>query len=103
MGDCYVLGFASPPIFTNSKILYRLKNKNKRPSDETTMCIRMQKDHIRTLKMLQSMSELGGLWKNHACTKSINNLRNVEGGHSTEVEEEKTMMVMMTKKCTKTN
>ena len=42
------------------------------------------------------------LWKYPACTKSINSLRNVEAGHSTK-EEEKTMMVMMTKKYTKTN
>ena len=34
----------------------------------------MQKDHIRTLKILQYMSEFGGLWKpqnNPACTKSF--------------------------------
>ena len=34
----------------------------------------MQKDHIRTLKILQPMSEFGGLWKhsnNPTCTKSV--------------------------------
>ena len=38
------------------------------------MSIPMQKDHIHMLKILQSMSEFGGLWKhqnNPACTKSV--------------------------------
>ena len=48
------------------------------PSDtrrtiNSSVCIRMQKDHIRTLKILQSTSEFGGLWKhrnNPVCAKS---------------------------------
>ena len=38
------------------------------------MRIRMQKDHMRTLMILRSMSEFGGLWKhqnNPARTKSV--------------------------------
>ena len=38
------------------------------------MCIRMPNDHMRSLKALQSMSELGGLWQhqnNPACTNSV--------------------------------
>ena len=45
------------------------------------MCIRMQNDHIyMMLKILQPMSEFGGLWKhrnNPACTKSVKSLQNV--------------------------
>ena len=46
----------------------------------------MQKDHIRTLKILQSVSEFGGLWKhrnrNPACIKSAKSLQSVKAGHS---------------------
>ena len=38
------------------------------------MCLRMQKDHIRTLKILWSTSEFSGLWKhqnNPACTNNV--------------------------------
>ena len=51
----------------------------------------MQKDHIRTLKILYFMSESGGLWKhqnNPAGTKSVSSLQNVEVGHYTAEEEE---------------
>ena len=44
------------------------------------ICIRMQKDHIRKLKILQPMPEFGGLCKhqnNPACTKSVKSLQNV--------------------------
>lgn len=51
------------------------------------LCIRMQKkkkkSHIRTLKILQFMSEFGGLRKHEnspACTKSVK-VHNVEVGH----------------------
>ena len=40
------------------------------------MCICMQQDHIRMLKILWFMSEFGGLWKeqnNPACTKNDSN------------------------------
>ena len=82
MCDRYVLGFAPALRFLRSQILCRLY---KSPSGETInrgppVCIRMQKDHIRTLKILWSMSEFGGLWKhqnNPACTKSVS-VQNVE-------------------------
>ena len=51
----------------------------------------MQKDYMRTLKILQSMSEFSGLWKhqnNRVCIKSVS-LHNVEIGHHMEEEEEK--------------
>ena len=38
------------------------------------LCIRLLKDHTRTLKILESMSEFGGLWKhqnNPACAESV--------------------------------
>ena len=44
------------------------------------VCTRIQNDYIRTLKILQSMPEFGGLWKHQnkpACTKS-------EVGHCTK-------------------
>ena len=50
----------------------------------------MQKDDIRTLKILQSVSEFDGLSKqqnNPAYTKSVS-LHNVEVGHCTKEEEE---------------
>ena len=59
------------------------------------MCIHMQKDHTRTLKILWSMSEFGGLQKhpnNPACTQSVS-LQNVEVGHYIEKEEETVVMV----------
>ena len=51
----------------------------------------MRKDHIRTLKILQSVSEFGGLWKhpnNPARSKSARVFESVEDGHYTEEEEE---------------
>ena len=73
MGDRYVLGCAPALGFLRSSFLCRLYKSS---SDETInpVCIRMQKDYIRMLKILQSMSEFGGLWKhpnNPACTKSV--------------------------------
>ena len=78
MGDRYVLGFVPALRFLRSQILCRL---HKSPMDETInqgppMCICMQKDHISMLKILQSMSKFGGLWKqqnNPACTKNDSN------------------------------
>ena len=29
------------------------------------------KDHLRSLKILQSVSELGGLWKQRECSESV--------------------------------
>ena len=54
------------------------------------MCARMRKDDIRTLKILKSMSEFGGLWKHQnkpACTKSVS-VQNVKVGHYTKEEED---------------
>ena len=50
-GDRYVLGFESALCFLRSEILCRFY---KSPSDKprSPVCIRMQKDHIRTLKIL---------------------------------------------------
>ena len=45
------------------------------------MCMCMQKYLTRTLEILQSMLEFGGLWKqqnNSASTKSVRSLLNVE-------------------------
>ena len=50
----------------------------------------MQKDHTRTLKILQPMSEFGGLWKrqnNPASTKSVKSLQNVKVGHYPQEDE----------------
>ena len=69
----YVPGFAPSQIECRSC---------KSPSEEQDciqtefllVCIRMQKDHIRTFKIMQSMSKFDGLWKhqnNPACTKSV--------------------------------
>ena len=52
------------------------------------MCIWMQINRVHSLKILQSISEFGGLWKhqnNPACTQSVKSLQNVEVGHSTDV------------------
>ena len=60
MGDCYMPEFACK--------LYKI------PWMRSPVYICMQKDHIRTLKILWSMSELGGTWKkqtNPACTKGV--------------------------------
>ena len=49
----------------------------------------MQKDLVRTLKVLQSMSEFSGLWKqqnNSACTKGVGVFIMVVG-HYTKEEE----------------
>ena len=42
------------------------------------------KDHIHMLKILSTLSELGGLWKhqnNPACTKSVRVIRMLNLGH----------------------
>ena len=52
------------------------------------VCIRMQKDHIRTLKILQSTSEFGGLRKlqnNQAFTLKFYSLQMVEAVHYSQV------------------
>ena len=51
-----------------------------------------KRDPILTLKVLQSMSEFGGLRKhqnNPACTKSVKSLHNVEAGHHEKDERKK--------------
>ena len=55
------------------------------------MCIHMQKEHIRMLKILLSMSEFGGLWKqqnNSACTENDSNGQLCGWWSLTEEEEE---------------
>ena len=59
------------------------------------MCIRMQKDRIRSLKILRFVSEFGGLWEhqtNPACTKSVRDftvlkMDTAEEEEAEEVEE----------------
>ena len=51
----------------------------------------MQKDRIRSLKILRFVTEFGGLWEhqtNPACTKSVKSLHSIEDGHYVEEEEE---------------
>ena len=85
MGDRYVQGFAAAPRFLRSQILCRLY---KGPSDEykprSFVCIRIQKDRIRSLKILRFVSEFGGLWEhqtNPACSKRCHSLHSIEDGH----------------------
>ena len=61
------------------------------------MCTRMQKDHIRTLKILQSVSEFGGLWKqqnNQACTKHDSNGNGQLCGRWSLTEEEEVLFYL---------
>ena len=83
----------------SSNILYRLNKIVKSFGRDYNVYTDAKGSHTH---VKDAIVHVRALWKRPACTKSINNLRNVEAGHSTE-EEEKTMMVMMTKKCTKTN
>ena len=56
------------------------------------MCICMPKDQICTLKILQSMSEFSGLWKQQnklACTKSVRVFIMLKLDTTKEEEEEK--------------
>ena len=60
------------------------------------MCTRMQKCYVRTLKIPESMSEFGGLWKhqnNPACTKSVKSLQNVEVGLYAKEEHGDTLVL----------
>ena len=63
------------------------------------MCTRMQNDHLRTLTILQSMSEFSGLWRRKkkkkkkggekkACTKSVRAFR-VLTLHTTRKKKQK--------------
>ena len=68
--DHYVLGFA----FSQSLCKSTHRRDNSNFSSAPRVYIHMQKVHIRTLKILQSLSEFRGLWKhpnNPACTKSV--------------------------------
>ena len=97
MGDRYGLGFALR--FLWSQILWSL---HKSSLDETInqgppMCICMQKDHVSMLKILQSTSKFGGLWKqqnNPACTKNDSNGQLWGQWSLTEEEEAKTVINM---------
>ena len=78
-GHHCVLGLAPALRFLWSPILCWLY---KSPSTMSPVCmyICMQKDHICTLKIMQSMSEFSGLWKqqnNPACTKRCRSLHHV--------------------------
>ena len=75
-GECNVLGFAPAVRFLQSLILCRLYKKSFGWEDKlrSPMCKHMQKGHMRWLKILQSITEFGGLWKhpiNPACTKIV--------------------------------
>ena len=77
MGDQCVLGFLGTPwdfsgvkFCADSTEVFWMTRDHKPMSP---VCIGMQKDHTRTLKILQSTSEFGGLWKhpnNPACTNT---------------------------------
>ena len=65
--DRYVTGFAPAQRFLWSQILCRLQT-------EVPVCIRVQKDRVRTLKILWSLSVFGRLRQhpnNLACTESV--------------------------------